>query len=455
MLRRALSFLAATLSAALLPTTDARACGGCFVPPQSESTVVTAHRMALSISKTQTVLWDQIRYAGNPKDFSWVLPVLPGAKVELSHDEFFAALDVATQPIVVAPPPPPPANGGGAGCGSSSASSFSSGSAPNDPGVVIVHQEVVGPYEVVTLSATDPQALTAWLASHAYVIPTAIQPVIDGYVKERFDFIAMRLLPSASVGSMRPVRVVMPGANATLPLRMVAAGAGAKVGLLLYVIGEGRYETANFPNVAIDERLLVWDAAQSRSNYSEESARILSTSNGWLTEFAYPMNEARNAFRVGLRTTLPTLASAYAAASPFCGPQSSPFPDIDASPLAEAGDDATTMDASTDADAIPEAAAPDGSATACELDDLTVATRGMYAQDMWITRLRADLPTASLGADLALRAAKWQVKNDALYQASTDRGDGCSTAPGDTNDLYVPFAAAIAVAATLARRRRP
>jgi hypothetical protein len=63
---------------ALLDPGRAEACGGCFVQP-SERTVVTDHRMALSISTTQTVLWDQIRYSGDPAEFAWVLPVRAGA----------------------------------------------------------------------------------------------------------------------------------------------------------------------------------------------------------------------------------------------------------------------------------------------------------------------------------------------------------------------------------------
>src|SRR5262245_4017582 len=66
---------ALAFTALLLPATDARACGGCFHPPiisQGESTVVTGHRMAFSTSPTQTVLWDQIKYSGDPKDFAWV-----------------------------------------------------------------------------------------------------------------------------------------------------------------------------------------------------------------------------------------------------------------------------------------------------------------------------------------------------------------------------------------------
>ncbi len=81
---------------------DARACGGCFSRP-TENTIVTDHRMAFSVSTQQTVLWDQIQYNGNPKDFSWVLPVRAGAVVQLSHDEWFEALDALTRPVITGP----------------------------------------------------------------------------------------------------------------------------------------------------------------------------------------------------------------------------------------------------------------------------------------------------------------------------------------------------------------
>ena len=84
----------------------AKACGGCFGPP-TEVTVVNEHRMVLSISKTRTVLWDQIKYSGGASEFAWVLPVKPGTKIQLSHDEFIAALDSYTQPVITGPTPPP------------------------------------------------------------------------------------------------------------------------------------------------------------------------------------------------------------------------------------------------------------------------------------------------------------------------------------------------------------
>src|SRR4051812_6953527 len=64
---------------------DAAACGGCFHPSAEQgSSVITDHRMVLKVSTSETILWDQVSYAGSPSEFAWVLPVRAGAKVELS-----------------------------------------------------------------------------------------------------------------------------------------------------------------------------------------------------------------------------------------------------------------------------------------------------------------------------------------------------------------------------------
>lgn len=279
--------LALAFAAAVLEPAPAEACGGCFVQ-QSERTVVTDHRMALSISTTQTVLWDQIRYSGDPAEFAWVLPVRAGAKIEVSNDAFFTALDASTQPVVFAPQTYGGAYGCGVtGCGSETTSSAESGG-PGAGQVQILSQSVVGPYETVTLRATDPSALRKWLTSHAYDIPAAIGPTIDAYVAESFDFIALRLRPDCGERSMQPVRIVTPGADPTLPLRMVAAGIGARVGLTLYVISEGRYQPQNFPHAEVEPEGILWNRTTAKSNYEPLLQSLMAASDGrtWVTEYA-------------------------------------------------------------------------------------------------------------------------------------------------------------------------
>src|SRR5258708_28079999 len=139
---------------------QAHACGGCFHPPLggTMSTVVTGHRMAFATSGTRTVLWDQIKYEGNPSEFSWVLPIKGTVKLEASTDAWFEALDTVTNARVSAPVLNCYSRTGGDGCscgGMSSADSApgggprSTGGGVLNGGVIVAHEGSVGPYDYV------------------------------------------------------------------------------------------------------------------------------------------------------------------------------------------------------------------------------------------------------------------------------------------------------------------
>jgi hypothetical protein len=288
-------------AAALVYSPDASACGGCFPPPpppgQSQS-IVTDHRMILSVSRSQTTLYDQIQFQGNPAEFAWVLPISGTVQIGLSSDVVFNTLHTVTQSSVVEPPrncPPPPNCNFGNGDRSSEAAP-SAGSTSADAGaggVDVLKREVVGPYATVQLASSDPNALNDWLTQNGFQIPADIQPVIAQYVTEKFNFLALKLRPGAGVNSMRPVRVTTTGAGATLPLRMVAAGTGAQVGVALWVVGEGRYEPQNFPTFQITSDDLTWDWAAGSSDFKQLRADKAAPLNGrgWEVESSISVNE--------------------------------------------------------------------------------------------------------------------------------------------------------------------
>ncbi|MCA9585482.1 MAG: DUF2330 domain-containing protein [Myxococcales bacterium] len=301
--RYALLFTMSLATAALAYSPDASACGGCFPPPpppgQSQS-IVTDHRMILSVSQSQTTLYDQIQFQGNPAEFAWVLPISGTVEIGLSSDVVFNTLHTVTQSTVVEPPrncpPPPNCNFGGSSSSGGSGSLDSAGSAADPqapPPVDILKRETVGPYETVQLASTDPNALTDWLNTNGYQIPTDIQPVIGQYVTEKFNFLALKLRPGAGVNSMRPVRVTTTGAGATLPLRMVAAGTGAQVGIALWIVGEGRYEPQNFPTFQITSDDLTWDWAAGTSDFKQLRADKAAplAGKGWEIESSIAINE--------------------------------------------------------------------------------------------------------------------------------------------------------------------
>jgi hypothetical protein len=439
--------LAGALLASLTVAHDADACGACLVPP-SDSTIVTGHRMALSISTKQTVLWDQIQYQGAPADFAWVLPVKPGAVIEVSSDAWFETLEAATGVQVFQP------NvdcGGGSsgpslGCGASDSLAFAgSGGDFEDgasgPKVEVVHRGTVGPYETVTLSTETPGVLNDWLNKAGYAIDAESQPVIDAYVEEGFDFIALKLQPNKDVKEMKPVRVVQPGASPALPLRMVAIGTGANVAITLFVIGEGRWEAKNFTNAVAPLDLLSWDFKDQSSNYGTLRQKALEQNGGatWLTAFAQPgalLSPLQAPFIGGTRNYsvsgnfsdfVDTIAAAYvqrgvANSEDTVTECTAIFPQI-ANSSQVVSDPCPFGKPSNDPSCLEVAPGEiDARSLECgKLDDVGVALTGMHPNDVWLTRLEANLPRAALASDLVVQASGSQTAVDNLMQARSGK----------------------------------
>ncbi len=410
--------VASSLAIAMAVTApDASACGGCFPPQGENQSVVTDHRMILSVSQTQTTLYDQIQYSGSPTSFAWVLPISGTVDVGLSADTLFAGLENLTSTVVQAPPDRCPAPtscdyGGGEDLAAESPTSGSSGNADaGAPPVDVLKHETVGPYETVQLRSTDANALESWLTTNGFAIPADIKPVIAAYVGEHFDFLALKLIPGAGVQSMRPVRITAQGASAVLPLRMVAAGTGATVGISLWIVAEGRYEPQNFPFFSIKDEDLVWSWATSTSNYKDLRATRSAAfaGRGWEIETALAID----------RTQVESVVTNIAR---FSGPNGATTPSADYANVEKDGQIIKTADQ-------------------VRQEDLAALYKGIAPGQDHITRLRADLAHTALDADLALVASADQSPLAQIRQPKGELGQptctiyqGCTamgTAPRD------------------------
>jgi hypothetical protein len=518
------SFAALGVGLALtaLSPSDARACGACY-SQTSESTVVSDHRMALSVSQERTILWDQIRYQGSPSEFAYVVPIRPGSYLEASNEAWFTALDAATRPIVMQPQVARGGSSGGrarnvgcgggarsvSGCSADTYAADSLGDGADEPAVPppveIVNQEVVGPYESVTLRSRDPLELDAWLSEHGFTVPKASGPVIADFVAGGFDFIALRLRPGKTVRAMQPIRIVSPGADATMPLRMMKIGAGNRLGITLWVLAEGRYRAGRgFTNVAVEPEKISWDFSANRSTYQELSRSAMATDGGRgvLTEYADRPSFAftgRTAPQAGMTQNV-GVADAYAAAcsaasTPVGTWTARPFAQVDRAPP-DAGADAADIDAGDDAatdidpsdagaagpgqdagdddagappddDAGSEAPLDGGDADGgmdtkparpASCDDLSAALHDLQRGDVWITRLRMDLPYDVLEQTLRLEAEPTQTRVEnihtardlrALSQLSVSR----RSAPTSYGTYLLVGLTALVVARILERRR--
>ncbi|MCA9623968.1 MAG: DUF2330 domain-containing protein [Myxococcales bacterium] len=486
---KAWSLLGAALTlSSILCASDARACGGCFHPEDQspeQTSVVTAHRMALSISTDQTVLWDQVQYAGSPEEFAWVLPVKPGARLEVASDAWLEALEAATA-VRVSPPAIQcvtttqrfeegeyidgdqlmhcqmgPAMLGGCAADSEMGSrgegeyvdetSIETLEPPADP-VEVVHQGSAGPYETLTLHSDVEGALTTWLVENGFAIDESVLPIIDDYSADGFDFIVLRLLPDQGVQQMKPVRVIQPGAVPLLPLRMVAAGTGANVALTLFVIGEGRWAVDNFPTVPMPTSLS-WDFATNASTFANARSDALAQGDGsaWMTTSARPggllapqQNPVNGSF-IQINTAggvSDTVANAFAQQGYANGETSLSGCRYDDLVNYDEVVDPCKITSDT-AEEICEPLGPgqiDVDDLQCgSLDDLGVALLGMHPRDVWLTRVEAFLPRAALDRDLRLSPAD-QTAIPNWIVASSFENAPCDVAPEG---------------ATAARRRSP
>ena len=296
---RRLAFVLLLVPVLLVPPSGppaAEACGGCFSPPETV-TSVDSHRMVVSLSPEKSILWDQIRYSGDPEDFVWVLPVpSPDVEIAVADDLFFLELDSQTAPTINPPPlppldcpPPPEESCGFFGCDQAGGDSGDGYAADAGAGGVDVYrEEVVGPYETVVIGSEDPVALITWLNEHGYAVPESTRPTIRHYTDLSSLFVVLRLAPDQGVSAMQPVRVEYPGYMGTFPLRMVTVGAYGSLAMSLWIIAEQRFGGLNYPTVEVDPADLVWDFAQGSSNYRDLFRRAIDDAGGkaWVAQFA-------------------------------------------------------------------------------------------------------------------------------------------------------------------------
>jgi Uncharacterized protein conserved in bacteria (DUF2330) len=384
----ALGISAALPALALAWEHDAAACGGCFHPPTQTASDITDERMLLSVSPVQSTLYDQIRYAGSPSSFAWVLPIHGTVDVGLSADVLFDSIDVLTATQINPPEPNCPAP---SGC-RSVVPTFGgpSAAAGDNAAVMVLKQENVGPYATVQLHATDSSALENWLALNGFHIPADVKPLIDQYVKEGFDFLAMKLLPNQSVHSMRPVRVTTPGAGLSLPLRMASIGTGASVGITIWVVADGRYEPQNFPFFHIEDSELVWDWNASLSNYTALRAQHETAleHKGWEIESSLSLNQQL------ITSVVLSGGQYYGGRGGFGGGVSQAAPSDPSLDYLAVGDgDAGTAGGVTQ------------TAEEVRTADVNALFVGMAGPSVRVTRIRSDIAHAAMTADLVFQAS--------------------------------------------------
>ncbi len=143
------------------------------------------------------------------------------------------------------------------------------GKSADDLGVTVEAQFTVGEYEVVILSARDSTGLNTWLEQEKYKIPEGSEPLLRPYVQGGAKFFVAKVDVKKvrfenGMAQLSPLRFHYDSETFALPVRLGLVNSAGMQDLIVHILAKGqRFETANYPNVAIPTNLDVNDAVRN------------------------------------------------------------------------------------------------------------------------------------------------------------------------------------------------
>ena len=277
-------------------SSPAEACGG-FWCSQQAPVDQTGEQIIFVDNPDETVTCIvQIAYAGPSERFAWLLPVGGVPEISVSSNVALQRLSEATRPQYVLERHVDGqcnqqyvqdegfASGGAAGAPTA-------GAPGADPGVTVLDQGSVGPYDYATISVVptlpDPaDAAIDWLTSEGYDLTGVDADVLRPYLADGMNLIAFRLTKGNSSGEIRPVVLTYPGDKPSIPIRPTAVAAQDDMGILVWVLGDHQAVPQNYRSLVINEALIDWFSPLSNYNQVVTTAANEAGGQGFVTELA-------------------------------------------------------------------------------------------------------------------------------------------------------------------------
>lgn len=297
--------LAAAAVVPLVEVRQAQACG-CLSPP-----AVTAGDYAVAQASEQIIFevtpgWVTahvlIRYAGDPAQFAWLVPVPEVPDLSISPVSAFGLLDAATAPQVSVDTQdlcpvsewachydyPEPSGGGCSGpadqAGGLSASDAGNAGASDaagggTPPVTVINTQTVGDYQTVTFAASNAVGATQWLHDNGFIVNDTTSIYMESYIQANMVFVAAKLVPGAQTTAIKPLRMHYRAAYPTIPLILTAVAAQPHLTVTAFVYADQPYRPMGHPVVTIAPLRLARDGA-GRFNYPMVLARTIDEAGG-------------------------------------------------------------------------------------------------------------------------------------------------------------------------------
>jgi len=275
---------------------SADACG-CLAPPSPAEPIVQAgERILFAVQNGVVTAHIQVQYAGDAKDFGWLLPLPSVPTLTVGTDELFNQLAIATDPSYVVKQnftgegcPPPPLFS--CGCYAPVALIERTQGNTQDAGSnsALVTRSSVGPYDYAVLRADDQAEMLQWLADNRFYVPTGTDSAVGPYIRPGSYFLALKLKAGASTGDITPVVVKYPSSLPMIPIILTRVGAQPNMGVLVYLLGNGRGIPRNYHHVVLNDALVDWFGGAT--NYGALVTRAVAEApqrHAFVTDYAGP-----------------------------------------------------------------------------------------------------------------------------------------------------------------------
>lgn len=271
-------------------STPALACGGFFCSQepmdQSEERIV----FAVDEENGTVDAHIQIFYEGVAKEFAWVVPVQAIPELFVSTDQLFQVIQWQTDPQFWLEWKEEGTcewdDWGFYDVALESDDGDSAGGNGQDEGVIVVDQAQVGPYDTVTLQASDADALIDWLQDNNYDLPDDLTPVLANYIDETGYFVALRLSNDKDAGDITPLGMRYEANKPSIPIVLTSIAAVPDMRLQVTIFGSERFVPESYLHVQINEAAIDW--LNYGSNYEDVISQAADEAGGhaFATDFA-------------------------------------------------------------------------------------------------------------------------------------------------------------------------
>ncbi|MBL8922702.1 MAG: DUF2330 domain-containing protein [Myxococcaceae bacterium] len=275
----------------------AEACG-CFAGPTTATTPViqAGERILFAVQNGKVTAHIQIQYAGDAKDFGWLLPLPSVPVLKAGTEELFTQLAATTDPTFqlnsqVVGQCPQRSPGFSFGCAARAPTTIDrvagGTSAMGPPPSPLVFTTSVGPYDAAVLKADDKSAMLAWLSANRFVVPTTSDAALAPYLRPGAYFLALKLKSGKTTGDLTPIVVEYPSDLPMIPITLTSIGATPDMGVQVFVVGNGRAIPRNYRHVVLNDALLDWESGGQ--NYQALVTRAVREAPGrhaFVTDYA-------------------------------------------------------------------------------------------------------------------------------------------------------------------------